>query len=489
MKTIFTLIFFCAAILAIGQEVIFEQPLSVDELGSAPDGSAIVDMKSTTKGMLVPRMTSLQRTDISSPATGLLVYDTDEKTLYCFDGTSWSKDADRDEMNELQTLSILGSDLSLSGGNTITIPAGKWSDGTGSSIHYSVGSVGVGTSNPAASIDIAESTKSTALNINHSDNNSPSFSLSLVKSYGGTGTAQGIRSNVVANSANSSAGIYSYLDAGATGTHRSIDASVQGAGTAIYGKAFDPTGMAAELDGDVDIIGQTDIDGDLIMSSGVAKISFVEGATEKSYIYYTGNNLLIDNSEVGSDIQMSATDDFLIDVGDDIFLETDGTTRMFISNLGKIGIGTSGPSSFLEIRNTEINGTSELVDFTTTDTITSNNDLLNLSMGSSSADNAQFIECNRGGTKFQVNGNGSTAIGSSTHAAGYMLSVDGKVICEELQIELKTNWPDYVFEDDYQLNHWKKHPILLTKMVTFRAFLQLKLSTKKALQLVTCKNE
>lgn len=36
-------------------------------------------------------------------------------------------------------------------------------------------------------------------------------------------------------------------------------------------------------------------------------------------------------------------------------------------------------------------------------------------------------------------------------AAGYRLSVDGKVICEELKVQLNTSWPDYVFDKEYRL--------------------------------------
>jgi hypothetical protein len=42
-----------------------------------PDASAILDIKSTTKGLLVPRMSALQRGLITSPATGLLIYQED----------------------------------------------------------------------------------------------------------------------------------------------------------------------------------------------------------------------------------------------------------------------------------------------------------------------------------------------------------------------------------------------------------------------------
>ncbi|MBK6966740.1 MAG: hypothetical protein IPH20_23290 [Bacteroidales bacterium] len=42
---------------------------------SAPDNSAMLDVKSTNRGMLVPRMTTAQRTAIATPASGLLVFD------------------------------------------------------------------------------------------------------------------------------------------------------------------------------------------------------------------------------------------------------------------------------------------------------------------------------------------------------------------------------------------------------------------------------
>jgi hypothetical protein len=56
---------------------------------SGVEASAIVQADSTTQGVLVPRMTGTQRDAISSPATGLLVYNTDTDTLDYYDGTDW----------------------------------------------------------------------------------------------------------------------------------------------------------------------------------------------------------------------------------------------------------------------------------------------------------------------------------------------------------------------------------------------------------------
>lgn len=54
-----------------------------------PDASAILDLKSTTRGLLPPRMTTTQKNAIASPATGLMVYDTTLNNLQEYNGTMW----------------------------------------------------------------------------------------------------------------------------------------------------------------------------------------------------------------------------------------------------------------------------------------------------------------------------------------------------------------------------------------------------------------
>jgi hypothetical protein len=57
---------------------------------SAVDPSSILDLVSTTKGFLAPRMTEAQRDAISSPATGLLMYNTDTNAFNYYDSSVWS---------------------------------------------------------------------------------------------------------------------------------------------------------------------------------------------------------------------------------------------------------------------------------------------------------------------------------------------------------------------------------------------------------------
>ena len=65
------------------------QNVAINTDGSVANSSAMLDIKSTSKGMLVPRMTTVQRAAIISPATGLLVYDTDANSFWFYNGNAW----------------------------------------------------------------------------------------------------------------------------------------------------------------------------------------------------------------------------------------------------------------------------------------------------------------------------------------------------------------------------------------------------------------
>lgn len=65
------------------------QNVAINATGAAPVASAMLDVSSTTSGILIPRMTSVQRTAIATPANGLKVYDTSTGTFWHYDGTAW----------------------------------------------------------------------------------------------------------------------------------------------------------------------------------------------------------------------------------------------------------------------------------------------------------------------------------------------------------------------------------------------------------------
>ncbi|WP_452229747.1 hypothetical protein [Lacinutrix sp. MEBiC02404] len=84
-----------------------------------PDASAMLDLTSTSKGMLAPRMTSTQRIAIVSPATGLLVYDITTSAFYFYNASDWVKmDSEkRDNHKLIKSAADLSDELAAGGGS------------------------------------------------------------------------------------------------------------------------------------------------------------------------------------------------------------------------------------------------------------------------------------------------------------------------------------------------------------------------------------
>jgi autotransporter adhesin len=108
------------------------QSLAINTDGSTASNSAILDVKSTAKGMLVPRMDSAQRAAIATPATGLLVYQTNKDSgFYYYDGAGWQQ-------------------IVSNGNNT-------WKRNGNHIYNNNTGNVGIGTNNPLARLHVADS--------------------------------------------------------------------------------------------------------------------------------------------------------------------------------------------------------------------------------------------------------------------------------------------------------------------------------------------
>ena len=66
------------------------QNVAINNTGALPDASAMLDVSSSAKGLLIPRMTTVERNSISNPATGLVVYDKTLNEFYYHNGTAWT---------------------------------------------------------------------------------------------------------------------------------------------------------------------------------------------------------------------------------------------------------------------------------------------------------------------------------------------------------------------------------------------------------------
>lgn len=81
---------YCSLIVCLFAGLLTHAQVAFNTTGASPDNSAMLDVTSTAKGLLVPRMTTAARTAITAPATGLLVYDNTLSLFYYYNGTSWA---------------------------------------------------------------------------------------------------------------------------------------------------------------------------------------------------------------------------------------------------------------------------------------------------------------------------------------------------------------------------------------------------------------
>ena len=86
MKNLTTLLF----VIMLYTSAAFSQ-VAINTNGNTANSSAMLDISSTSKGLLIPRMTTSQRDAISNPETGLIVFVTGSQVFYFYNGTNWEE--------------------------------------------------------------------------------------------------------------------------------------------------------------------------------------------------------------------------------------------------------------------------------------------------------------------------------------------------------------------------------------------------------------
>ncbi|MCZ2477774.1 hypothetical protein G9H58_06840 [Aquirufa antheringensis] len=163
---------------------------------TTPDASAKLDVSSTTKGLLAPRMTAAQKTAISLPANGLLIYQTDGVTgFYVNTGTSASPAWLRVNTDWTKT----GNDIAFTTGNvstTGTLTGGNTSTSTISGFAANVGTISSAYNISAADNGkILQSTSATAITITIPTGLPTGFNCTVVQMGAGQLTFSGIYFN------------------------------------------------------------------------------------------------------------------------------------------------------------------------------------------------------------------------------------------------------------------------------------------------------
>jgi hypothetical protein len=89
MKSKLNLIAAALILLLFSSNTIDAQSMGISSQAITPDPSSILEMRTTDRGILIPRMTTTERDGISTPATGLMIYNTASNQYNFYNGSAW----------------------------------------------------------------------------------------------------------------------------------------------------------------------------------------------------------------------------------------------------------------------------------------------------------------------------------------------------------------------------------------------------------------
>jgi len=369
--------------------------VAINADNSLPDASAMLDVKATGMGLLVPRMTFANRP--AGPATGLLIYQTNlNPGYYYYDGAAWQKvgrSADHywtlngsDITNTNVGNVYLGTDASAADGHALN------------SIHYS------GTT--SAAVRGAEQSGGFM------------YSAGSLGQLNWPGNPMGLPVDVA------NVGVLGYIPGN----------GVTGAG--VFGWSKD--------DNAINYGGIFVSDGSNT-SSNYAIYADADSAATNYAGYFKGRVIVS-----GNNVNDGASDSTYT-----VFRSEVTTSGTFSDAYAIDGYSASRPGYGIGVHGTGgyrgVYGQTAYDDYTGTST-----GVYGYASGSAGTRIGVYGNASGGTTNWAGYFSGSmyaneVRIATATAATGYVLSVNGKVACEEVLVQDNASWPDYVFDEEYDL--------------------------------------
>ncbi len=471
--------------------------MGVGFAGSTPvHSSALVELSSTSKGFLPPRMTSAQRAAISAPAAGLVTYQTDAiENLYLNKSTGWKRILTEDDGAGGGT-NIGNADLTLSGNRTLNLNNFSYSlvNGANTLEHtFSNGNKWLGDGTP---VDAGYK-----LDVNGSIRALTSFSIKDVN--GNTSTiTQNQRTTAFGNqtgSAGSGYRFYTMLDNSVGSARLYVGGSLQynislstnpQTGVAEIGHTKGGTGYEAVInlnDGKVGIgtstpstifsvADQFKVDANGITAvnttntSGVLNLKLMGTSADRPYGIYLnsgGSAGGANGSQYGiyGDFLTSNNGDnklygIYFDVKQNLSQYAYGVvakaTTVYNEAIGIDGnamqANVGGPGTAIGVRGIATSAGTGTLGTTYAGYFDNQAAAGNKNYGVyiKTSGSGTYGIYQEGAAKNYLSGN--LSIGTTLTPAGYKLAVGGNIIAEKVRVKLQSSgWPDYVFDKKYKL--------------------------------------
>lgn len=423
---------------------LLSQAVAINTDASAPHSSSILDIKSDSKGVLTPRMTTLQRTSIAGPAIGLTVFDMDTYSYWMYRGDingGWAE-----LMNSFDK---------------------HWTKVGTHVFNTNSGNVGIGTNSPASKLTINDVNPVIAMMNNglatghiqasgfdmkintHSDNPVGKIILGTkgndhfyIDHLGRVAIGTPTTSNALTINGNIPMLQMQHNNVNKGYLHADYQNFILGT-NAINTLGFlvlqtkDLQRLVINPDGQVGI--GTSNPGSVLTVNGTDPIiQLRNGNSDKGFVQLVDNDI-----KIGTNVS-NGLGRFLI--------RTNGADRMFVDEDGKVGINFIGSSTHMLAVGQNAFGQTGIDFYNNLNERRGNLRFSNTDGYLRSEGTGKFnISVANAGTGIVLHPEGNISMGNTTFVNGFKLSVHGKATATEFTITQLIDWPDYVFADGYKL--------------------------------------